>query len=1338
MTSETRKRKWRWLRHVAWVLAAKVFLIVLAFIGVAIFFGSGAGNPIIQRFVVHRLETVTGGHVALRAISIRWLSLEVTLKGLVIHGREPAGTEPLFSAEEMQAGLRIDSFWGRKVSLNDLLIQKPQVHIRVEKDGSTNVPATRAATAKRPARETLFDLRVRHVQLQNGWILYNDVKTPLVVEGDNLRLALDASGTADHPLYLGTLDWQSISFAAKRFVPWPVGVSAKFTLRPDGFTLEQGVLTAGRSRLDAQAEMKDYAQPKWNYRYRGWVNLLDIRENLRSPETPTGRADVRGEGSFVEGQLRGSGSYAGQDITLTYPIFHASGVSSRGSFHMDNKGLEVPDFVALAFGGTVKGRVTMWFDGLKFRADTRVQDVRLAGVLPAVERIGFPVDELHWDSLISADTVETWSGPFRHFEISGTSQWSSPENVAAKHIPVDAEWAFRYRYDPQILTVTSGEFETPASRGSISGVLAAHATAMDVRFETGALESYKDFINAIREAAPNSRDAIKVITGSARWEGKIAGPAGAPTFAGRVRGEGVRYDGLAFDSVEGELTYSPSALTFARGHARHGPMDAAIEMNLELSQWTFLPKNTWSADVSLEAIPVESVQQFLGLSYPVRGQLSGQFHGRGTRQAPAVNGLFDLANGDAYGVSFNRLRGQLNLTPEEVRIANAELRLFPPEKEAGRGAGIVTGSAGYSFADRTGSVDLVGASLPLANFQRLQSQRFPLDGQVSFRLKANGPLTAPQGEGTIRVVDLRVGQSVIGSFDGVLKSDGRTARLELGSAMSAGEISGGYTLTLAEPYTIDGKVSVKNMGLDPFLLGALHLRSFNGHGQADGEIAVNGSLQHPESIVVDAKFSRLLFNYANVQLENVGPVHFRSSRDSFQIEPAELRGPDTDIRLDGNISFSDRRNVSMRLNGALDLRLLSGIAPRLSVGGPAQMNATFEGTLDRPRIIGRIHIDNAWARVADFPTGLSGIKGDLIFDDTRLFLNDVIAEAGGGKLHLTGSVTYTEQPLRYDITARSDSTRIRYPEGMSWLTAGSLRLTGTTEAGVLSGRVTVQRVSLTQGLEVAGVLASNKEGISAPSTSSPFLRNLQFDIEAVSAPDSRMEWPGAELDAEANIRVRGTWEHPILLGHIHVLSGDLLFHGNRYRVARGDINFANPFRLDPVVNVEASTTIQQYEITLNFNGPASKLTLAYRSDPPLPGNDIVTLLALGQTSSEATLRTAGGTQSGTAGASALLSEAVSSQVGGRLEKLFGITNFRVDPGLAGIGATGSSQNAAARVTVQQRVTRNLTVTYVSNVGSTQQQVIQVEYNVSRNVSIVALRDYNGTFGIDVKIKKRFP
>src|SRR6202023_2570339 len=238
---------------------------------------------------------------------------------------------------------------------------------------------------------------------------------------------------------------------------------------------------------------KAVSRPKVAFRSRGWVNLRALRETFRSPETPTGRADVRGEGSWAEGQFRSTGSYSGQDITLTYlPIFHAAGVSSRGSFRIDNQGLQVPDFLAQAFGGTVKGRVTLRFDGLVFRADTRVQDVRLAGVLAAIEHGGFPVDELHWDSLISADTVETWTRGFEHFEISAKMQWSSPDTIAEGHIPVDGDWQIRYRYDPQTLTITLGEFETPATRGVVSGLLAPRNTSLDVRFETGSLESYRE------------------------------------------------------------------------------------------------------------------------------------------------------------------------------------------------------------------------------------------------------------------------------------------------------------------------------------------------------------------------------------------------------------------------------------------------------------------------------------------------------------------------------------------------------------------------------------------------------------------------------------------------------------------------------------------------------------------------------------------------------------------------------------------------------------------------------------------------------------------------------
>ena len=1333
MNGNRRRRHpvWSWVIHTPWVLA------VLAVLGVIIFFGTGAGNPLLERLMISRLEKATGGKVEFRAMSVRWLAMSVNLRGLVIHGNELPGTEPLFTANEIRAALRLDSLGSGKISLNELLVEQPHVHIIVGKNGATNLPTPARPAAKAQWHERLFQLHIRRLALADGWVLVNDLKTPFTVHGGDLRFSLDESGAPDEPFYLGQLEWQRLEFDSKRFVPLPVGLTARFTLRRDGFALEQVVLDAGHSRIDAQGEMKGFRNSNWNYRYRGWVELADFRDTLRDPNIPAGRVDLHGEGQFADRQVRGSGTYSSEDIALPYEIFHAKGVSSRGTYHLDNDGLEIPDFFAGAFGGSVTGRVDMRWDGWKFRAQTHVEGMKLAPILPSIEHRNFPAEELHWDARISADSVETWTGPFRHFEIAAKSALDYPDQLAEHHQPIRGSWQLHYRFDPRTLFIPAGQFETPSSQVTVDGLLAPRNSVLNVKFETQSLDGYKDFINGVREVAPASPEGAKPISGAVRWEGRITGPSSGATFQGHLRADKARYDGVYVDYLEGDLTYSPTQLVLVRGIARRGEMHAAIEANLSLTKWNLRPQNTWTAEVSFEKVSTENLQQFLGIAYPVRGLLTGQFHGRGTRAEPNVTGLFDLADADVYGLSFNRLRGQLNLAGDEANIANAELRFFSPGKENGRGAGVITGSASYRFGAQTFSADLVGAGLPLENFEKLQSPRLPVGGQLSFRAKAEGSLLSPAGEGTFRVVDLRVGKSVIGSIEGNLTSDRRNAHLELSSAMTTGEISGGYTLALARPYNLHGKISIKNIDLDPFLLTSLHLENFSAHAHADGDISLNGPLLDPELIVVDANFSRLAMNYANVQLENTGGVHFRSSRDSLEIEPVTFQGKDTNLQIAGSVQFTGRRTLALRLNGGLDLRLLGGYVPALDARGAAQVNASFEGTLDRPRITGRVHIENASARAADFPAGLSAIAGDLVFDATRLYFENVSAESGGGSLHLSGSVNYAQSPLRYDINVRSDRVRIRYPEGMSWLAGGTLRLTGTPGSASLSGRVIVERVTLTQGLQVAGMLVSAKEGITGPSTTSSYLRNLQFDVEGLSSPDARMEWPGAQLQADASLRVRGTWEHPILLGHIHILSGDLYFAGNRYRVSRGDLNFANPFRLDPVLNVEASTTIEQYEITLNFNGPASKLTLAYRSDPPLPVNDIVTLLALGQTSSEATARSGTTGQTGTASASAILSEAVSTKLSGPVERLFGITRFRVDPGLAEVGSTGSEQNAAARVTVEQQIARNLTITYVTNVSSTQQQVIQVEYNVDRNVSIVGLRDQNGTFGIDVKIKKRF-
>jgi len=272
-----------------------------------------------------------------------------------------------------------------------------------------------------------------------------------------------------------------------------------------------------------------------------------------------------------------------------------------------------------------------------------------------------------------------------------------------------------------------------------------------------------------------------------------------------------------------------------------------------------------------------------------------------------------------------------------------------------------------------------------------------------------------------------------------------------------------------------------------------------------------------------------------------------------------------------------------------------------------------------------------------------------------------------------------------------------------------------------------------QGVDVASFFASGTETTASAPSSSPFLQNLAFDVQGLTTPGARIEWSGAHVEIDGDVRLRGTWDRPVLLGDIHLLGGEMPFRGNTFELTRGDINFANPFRLDPVLNIEATSTINQYQVTINFSGPSSHLSLSYRSDPPLPDTDIVALLALGSPGAESGLRSEPGAAQNY-GATALLSEAISSGVGGRIEHLFGISSFRVDPFVAG---TATESNAAARVTIQEQLTRDISITYSTNASTNQYQLIQVDYAIKRGLSIQFLRDINGTYGMDVKFVKHY-
>jgi len=205
----------------------------------------------------------------------------------------------------------------------------------------------------------------------------------------------------------------------------------------------------------------------------------------------------------------------------------------------------------------------------------------------------------------------------------------------------------------------------------------------------------------------------------------------------------------------------------------------------------------------------------------------------------------------------------------------------------------------------------------------------------------------------------------------------------------------------------------------------------------------------------------------------------------------------------------------------------------------------------------------------------------------------------------------------------------------------------------------------------------------------------------------------------------------VLLGRIGIQEGELSFAGKRYTVSRGEVTFANPFRIEPILNLSVQARVQQYDISMDFIGPPDRLTLTYRSDPPLPTRDILALLVAGS-SSTSTGEGATNQPVPELGASSLLSQALTAQIGNRLDRLFGAGRIRVDPQLSGL-----DRPLDASVAFEQQISDNLTVTYITNVASVREQIIRGEWAISQRYSLAAVRDQNGLVGVNLQMTLRF-
>jgi translocation and assembly module TamB len=756
-----------------------------------------------------------------------------------------------------------------------------------------------------------------------------------------------------------------------------------------------------------------------------------------------------------------------------------------------------------------------------------------------------------------------------------------------------------------------------------------------------------------------------------------------------------------------------------------------------------------SADLRVSALPIERALAAAARSdIAAKGLLSGTAHIQGTIHSPEGNADVDLRNANLYGERIDQAHLRAIYLARSMEIPQLEIVAGPSRIDA-------TARFDHPADDfRSGQARFTLASnrLDLARSATVQRFRPGLAGRVDINADGAGTIRDANPAVLLTALNANIsanGLTAEGKAFGDLELTAKTESaqrltFELDSDLAGSTIRGSGSAVLNPQYPVDMRLSVHNV-LWTRLAGLLGQKSAGPsmfEASADGDIGIKGPLMDSKQLSGSLTLDRLNVTTIPrsraekpVAITNQGPVHVALDRGVVHIESAHVAGPNTDVEATGSASLTGA-NLSLNVRANADLGIAQNFDRDVYSGGKVALDAAIRGDLPKPLINGRLTFQNATFGTTSIPLGISNANGAIIFNGNSATIRTLTAESGGGKLTVSGFASLGDT-LRFALQTSASNVRLRLQPGLSATADANIRLTGTAGNSHVTGSATVNQISYTAQSDVGSMLTRSPPPVQAQNSPS-ILSNMKLDLHVRSLPGMTVQSSLSEdLQTDIDLRVRGSPADPGVLGRINVGSGKLVFFGTNYTVDTGTIAFYNPLRIEPVLDVSLVTQAKSVNVTVRVTGPADNLKLGYTSDPPLQFQEIVSLLAAGTTPvSDPTLLANQPAQPQQGfqqmGESVVLGQAVANPVGNQLQRVFGVTQLKIDPSF-----TTGSVVPTAGLAVQQRITNNLTFTYVSAIDAPNSTIIRMEWAFTQTWSAVATRDQFGLFSLNFFYKRGF-
>jgi autotransporter translocation and assembly factor TamB len=507
---------------------------------------------------------------------------------------------------------------------------------------------------------------------------------------------------------------------------------------------------------------------------------------------------------------------------------------------------------------------------------------------------------------------------------------------------------------------------------------------------------------------------------------------------------------------------------------------------------------------------------------------------------------------------------------------------------------------------------------------------------------------------------------------------------------------------------------------------------------AGGRITVSGPLDEPLAGDIEARLADVDLSAFGYDL-TAADAHLSARAGAFRLDGVELVGDVGQLRVEAEGRYPER--IDLRAVGTVELAALVRHVEGLSqADGRAAVTAEVKGPWDAPRVRAGAAVDGGRVRIDALNQRLDVETAGILYTDGKVVLDSLEGRLGGGPVSAEGS--YDTATGEVGLAASFDAYPVRTFPGLSGVVDGELFLSGRLPAPTLSGDLHVRQAVYDRRMPWgAWLMDSVTQGRAEVAREVPY-GETRLALHVYGDDDIVVDNNIAKLVLDLDLAVGGTLQDPGLVGRVDVRQGEVQFRDHTFTVVSASVDFVQPDRIEPYLDVLAQTTVEHalpddplrtepIEVDLSLTGPPDQMELQLTSRPDLPQQDLLSLLAVGLTTEELADSSSG---LGASEATYLATGPLQSQLEEQVHRFTGLDQFQVEP----FYPESSTASGSARLTVGKKLFDGKgLVIYSTVLDAAQEPLIQLSYRLSTRTSVLVEQDEEGRAGGELRFRFRF-